>query len=336
MGFSVRVEKWHILESSVILNIFVKVVIGGKFHFFSYAETSVFLSIWLLMLNITAETTSDKVMATLMIFTYFYVFFSLFASSNGYWKDRKGMERLEEKVANLEDFTMKLLKKLEMAENDIQSLTTENVQIRKELQETRLQVQILEKQDEASKIPSPFPEFHLENWKATESSDDTKTQDKNHDNVTKSKINKRLLEGNVIHPTAPQITKTRVGFMAVTTDSQMHMGVNQVVLFPNVIENVGNGLDPHSSIFKAPVSGLYIFSASILSHAGVTVRCVIVKNSQDVAYIFSGDSTTYSSGSKTALLDLTVGDDVWIKIYDISDVHVYGGAWSSFMGVLVS
>ncbi|XP_062587482.1 uncharacterized protein LOC134249144 [Saccostrea cucullata] len=270
-----------------------------------------------------------------MIFIYLYVFISLFAFSQVCCKEFT-IEPLEEKVANLEDLTMKLLKKLEMAENDIQSLTTENVQIRKELQDTRLRLEILEKQDEASKIP--YPKLLMKTSKANESSDDTKTQDENHDNTRmKAGLNKRLLEGNMIHTTTPPLTKGRVGFMAVTTDHQTHMGANQIVLFPKVIENVGSGLDPHSSIFKAPVSGLYIFSATILNHAGETVRCAIVKNSQIIAYIFSGDSTTHSSGSKTALLSLNVGDDVWIKIHEaFSDVHVHGYAWSSFMGVLVS
>lgn len=114
----------------------------------------------------------------------------------------------------------------------------------------------------------------------------------------------------------------------------MNMGMDQTVQFPKIITNVGNGFDSLTGIFRAPVPGLYLFSASILSHAGNEVRCQIVHNGEGLVYIFAGDTATYSTGAKSIVLDLVKNDEVWIKIVH-SDDNIYGYSWSSFMGVLI-
>ncbi|XP_062571416.1 complement C1q tumor necrosis factor-related protein 3-like, partial [Saccostrea cucullata] len=123
-------------------------------------------------------------------------------------------------------------------------------------------------------------------------------------------VQKRLLIENV-NTTIASPSSHRIGFTAVTTDHQMHMGIDHTVHFPKVITNVGNRFDPFTGIFRAPVSGLYLINASILSHSGQEVRCAITKNGGDIANIFSGDSTTYSTGAKSVLLDLVANDEVW-------------------------
>lgn len=106
------------------------------------------------------------------------------------------------------------------------------------------------------------------------------------------------------------------------------------MFFPKIITNVGNGFDSLTGIFRALVPGLYLFSASILSHAGNEVRCQIVHNGEGLVYIFAGDTATHSTGAKSIVLDLVKNDEVWIKIVH-SDDNIYGYSWSSFMGVLI-
>ena len=129
--------------------------------------------------------------------------------------------------------------------------------------------------------------------------------------------------------------KSRIGFTALTTTHQMHMGVGQAVQLPKIVTNNGNGFDQNTGIFRAPVSGLYLFSASVVSLPGMELRCALVHNGNTVANIFAGDGTTNSSGSKSILLDLSPNDDVWVKIIHESD-NVNGFDFSSFMGVMIS
>ena len=129
--------------------------------------------------------------------------------------------------------------------------------------------------------------------------------------------------------------KPRIGFTALTDNHQSHMGIGQAVQFHKIVTNDGNGFDQNTGIFRAPVSGLYLFSASMLNHSGLELRCALVHNGNTVAKIFAGDGTTYSTGSKSILLNLSPNDDVWVMITHESD-NVFGDSWSSFMGVLIS
>ncbi|XP_048730477.2 cerebellin-2-like [Ostrea edulis] len=239
------------------------------------------------------------------------------------------LERVTTKLALKLEETVKTLgetrKNLEHATLTIEDLTNENIDIKEQLREA------LRGFKEVTNIPienASEPDANAEGTinKPT-------MQEKRRGSPPSQE--KRLLMGTNHTTTAPSI-KHGIGFTAVTTDHQEHMGIDHTVHFPSVITNDGNGLDPFTSVFRAPTSGLYLFSASILSERGQEVRCAFVKNCDAIAYIFSGDSSTHSNGAKSVLLDLSTNDDVWIKIVGYNDVKIYGGAWSSFMGVLIS
>ncbi|XP_062587544.1 uncharacterized protein LOC134249184 [Saccostrea cucullata] len=270
-----------------------------------------------------------------MIVQYVIGFCLFFAFSHGLSKDENKMVILEKRVKDLEDLATKLLRKVDLAERNIQSLLSENIQIKKELKYTSDQVQDLENQTIPMTDWSSSPRYT--GYGSIKSLQNMKNLGQNHKNHSEKGRHLRQLEFHQFQQYTHSImTKQRIGFTAVTTDHQTHMGINQSILFLNVIENVGNGLDPFTSVFKAPVSGLYIFSVSLVNHPGLEVRASIVKNGNPVVRIFSGDSTTYASGTSTIVLDLSINDDVWVRITDASDININGGAWSSFTGVLVS
>ena len=53
---------------------------------------------------------------------------------------------------------------------------------------------------------------------------------------------------------------TRVIFSAVRTKNYVNPGDN--ITFDDTVTNIGNGIDPESGVFTAPVSGIYSFSIS--------------------------------------------------------------------------
>ena len=114
--------------------------------------------------------------------------------------------------------------------------------------------------------------------------------------------------------------KPRIGFTALTSSHQWHMGIGQAVQFPKIVTNNGNGFDQNTGIFRAPVSGLYLFSASVVSLPGMELRCALVHNGNAVASIFAGDGTTNSSGSKSILIELSPNDDVWVRVIMLMDL----------------
>lgn len=132
-----------------------------------------------------------------------------------------------------------------------------------------------------------------------------------------------------------------VAFFAVMTDHQQHLGIHQTVGFQKTVTNVGNGWDEQANIFKAPKAGLYYFSATIMSHYAEDIDTELVLKGIPIVHSYDGDTATHGVGTLSAVLNLALGDDVWIRIFDnpvtnTGNVRVYGDRWSWFSGFLIS
>ncbi|VDI59629.1 Hypothetical predicted protein [Mytilus galloprovincialis] len=156
----------------------------------------------------------------------------------------------------------------------------------------------------------------------------------------------RNRQSRIIPPTATAVTTSKpvpqsVAFFAVMTDHQQHLGIHQTVGFQRAVTNVGNGWDGQANVFRAPKAGLYYFSATIMSHYAEDIETELVMKGVPIVYSYDGDKATHGVGTLSAVLNLSVGDDVWIRIYNNpvkndGNVRVYGGAWSWFSGFLIS
>ena len=60
--------------------------------------------------------------------------------------------------------------------------------------------------------------------------------------------------------------ETPVAFLATLADHAESLGADQIIAFENVITNVGDAYNSHAGVFIAPVSGIYVFSTSIMSY----------------------------------------------------------------------
>lgn len=133
----------------------------------------------------------------------------------------------------------------------------------------------------------------------------------------------------------------RVAFFAVMTDHQQNLGIYQTVGFQKTVTNAGNGWDGQASIFKAPKAGLYYFSATIMSHFAEDIETELVLKGVPVVHSYNGNTATHGVGTLSAVLNLAIGDDVWIRIYNNpainnGNVRIYGYGWSWFSGFLIS
>ena len=127
-----------------------------------------------------------------------------------------------------------------------------------------------------------------------------------------------------------------VAFLATLLDHALSLGANQNIAFENVITNVGDAYNSHAGVFIAPVSGIYVFSTSILSFRSVQSHFAIKLNGNVVtAMFYKGDDTvTYDTTGCTVTLQLSKGDDIAVVNLD-SDIDVYGSHYSSFTGFLL-
>ncbi|XP_045176926.2 complement C1q-like protein 4 [Mercenaria mercenaria] len=119
-----------------------------------------------------------------------------------------------------------------------------------------------------------------------------------------------------------------------------HLGVYQHVVFSTVLLNIGNGYNANHGIFTAPKAGLYIFSASILSDnrpATSLFAADIVRNGYVLARIYGkGVSGYHTQGSATVVTQLTVGQQIWVRLNCCANGSLFGVRYTTFSGSLIS
>ncbi|XP_045187629.2 cerebellin-2-like [Mercenaria mercenaria] len=129
---------------------------------------------------------------------------------------------------------------------------------------------------------------------------------------------------------------TVVAFSATLNRANIeHIGVHQNIVFSDVITNIGNGYNNHHGLFIAPVSGLYMFSTTLLSGPNVEYSAAIEINGSDVVKMFErGTDNRHGSATQTVVVQLKKGDDVAVQSL-VPDHTYWGDRYSSFSGVLL-
>jgi len=132
------------------------------------------------------------------------------------------------------------------------------------------------------------------------------------------------------------MTERPVAFLATLSMDLQHAGANQPVVFDRVVTNVGNAYNPHVGVFTAPVSGIYVFSVSLLNYPGHTTNYHLNKNNDVISaiYLHAPDAGHHEATSQTVVLQLTKGDDVTLRNMS-PDESLRGYNYCTFAGFLV-
>ncbi|XP_045176803.2 uncharacterized protein LOC123537227 [Mercenaria mercenaria] len=114
-----------------------------------------------------------------------------------------------------------------------------------------------------------------------------------------------------------------------------HAGVNQNIIFDHVITNLGNAYNKYAGDFKAPVSGTYVFSVTLMAYNTQSTHYRIAKNGTVMGNLYlHGKDGSDATSAMTAVLQLQQGDDVSIQNLD-ADKNLHGYAYSTFSGFLL-
>ncbi|XP_062596183.1 uncharacterized protein LOC134257611 [Saccostrea cucullata] len=108
----------------------------------------------------------------------------------------------------------------------------------------------------------------------------------------------------------------KVGFSASVSSSSSSWNSGTLV-FPSVITNAGNGYNPSTGIFTAPITGMYVFFVNVQGHGAKTIFVDIVLNGstkvRTMAYSTGNDYD--DAGPNLVVLTIQKGDAVWVKHY---------------------
>ena len=104
---------------------------------------------------------------------------------------------------------------------------------------------------------------------------------------------------------------TPVAFTAgITSASSSWRG--DILVFPHVITNKGQGYSLNSGKFTAPRDGTYVFTVTAVSYSNY-LRLDIVHDGVSKVRTWSDDSAYYQTGTNLVVLELDRGDAVWVK-----------------------
>ena len=128
--------------------------------------------------------------------------------------------------------------------------------------------------------------------------------------------------------------ETRESFtVGVTLSSSSWTG--DILVFPHVITNNGNGYDPSTGKFTASKKGTYVFSINVISYSTNYVFFDIVQNGMSKVRTYSDNSASYQTGTNMAVLVLEKGDSVWVKRYSGKSYYTDSVPTTTFSGFLL-
>ncbi|WAQ93802.1 hypothetical protein MAR_006273 [Mya arenaria] len=118
---------------------------------------------------------------------------------------------------------------------------------------------------------------------------------------------------------------------------------NQIIIFSEVLFNVGGGYNSATGKFTAPVTGTYLFTVSLCPRSGKSIFYRIVVKENVVVNGHSFNVSGYLCVSGNAIVQLDANDVVYVKSDYSSDVLLQSGLLgdnsdaesNSFSGVLL-
>lgn len=128
----------------------------------------------------------------------------------------------------------------------------------------------------------------------------------------------------------------RIGFTASISSTSTSWSSGTLV-FPLVITNIGNGYNPSTGVFTAPIAGEYVFFVNVQSYHTQTIYVDVVLNGvtkvRTMAYS-SGSNDYYDAGPNLVVLSLQKGERVWIKRHSGQGYYI-DGPITTFSGFLL-
>ena len=128
--------------------------------------------------------------------------------------------------------------------------------------------------------------------------------------------------------------ETREGFtVGVTSSSSTWAG--DILVFPHVITNNGNGYDPSTGKFTASKKGTYVFFVTVNTYSNNYIYLDIVHNGASKVRTLSHNTASYLTGSNMAVLELNKGDTVWVSRNNGQSYYSHSVPITTFSGFLL-
>ena len=109
-----------------------------------------------------------------------------------------------------------------------------------------------------------------------------------------------------------------------------------VIVFNEIITNVGNSYDPATGVFTCPDSGYYVFDVHVMGQMDKIVGVLMYLNGSQLGFAYADNQLDNQSASGYVSVLLKQGDKVNVKAYTTSYLQGVGAGHCTFSGHLVN
>ena len=127
----------------------------------------------------------------------------------------------------------------------------------------------------------------------------------------------------------------QVAFSARLSNHSPSLSPNQVIVFNDVLLNVGSPYHNAYGTFVAPVPGVYFFTTSLLAYGKTSHHAKLVRDGQELAKVDFNDADGYDDSSQAVIVELDKGDIVAVQNADYTGMVYHGYNYSTFSGFLL-
>ncbi|XP_076110292.1 uncharacterized protein LOC143079045 [Mytilus galloprovincialis] len=145
--------------------------------------------------------------------------------------------------------------------------------------------------------------------------------------------------GELVVPETTVDSSVKAAFCVSLTHNMTLNGDH--VVYDKIITNVGNGYDANTGVFTVSVPGLYMIHYHALAQLGKRMWLDLYQNDKYINTAFGEAPSTYADHGNSAILELHVGDKVWVSGRPGDTVILYGDAsdeqlYATFTAFLLS
>ena len=112
---------------------------------------------------------------------------------------------------------------------------------------------------------------------------------------------------------------------------------DSIILWGEILENVGGGYNAASGKFVAPQAGTYRFTITVMNRAqGEVLYMHFMHNGiNSCAAVASGYAARYQTGVCVRTVPLVAGEEVWVINPEWATTHVYHPQFTTFEGFMI-
>ena len=128
-----------------------------------------------------------------------------------------------------------------------------------------------------------------------------------------------------------------VAFSAHVSPSYTDIQPGTTIVFSQAHINTGQGYNPKSGEFRAPIAGVYVFYSNILTGANKSIETRLVINGEIKLWLYSSGGQHMGPGSNLLATHLEKDDIVKMMKYGPWGVQPFyiHNVWSTFSGFLL-